>query len=115
MIRIKGREEVNIQRQIGRYAFSTMSEWDSYLQDLLIYQFPNGLLLGQYSYPFSILLPSSMSASLILSRLQFIKYEIFAMLASNDQSVEPQMFKLLLHIREPPRGDLRLINLTKTE
>jgi len=58
-----------------------------------------GIRRGQYSFPFSILLPRAFPASLNYDAGNYIKYEIAAQLNSKENFTFSQVFKRLLHIR----------------
>lgn len=48
----------------------------TYYAEFMVADFGGGLMRGQYSFPFSFLLPSSMPASLQLNMTNYIEYKL---------------------------------------
>ena len=46
----------------------------TYLAEMSLAKFDSGLKKGQYNFPFSILLPRTMPASMVLDKFNYIKY-----------------------------------------
>ena len=63
-----------------------------------------GLVRGQYSFPFSFLLPANMPSSMYIDGSNYIKYSIEGVLPNFEDLSNAQAFKLNFHVREPPRA-----------
>ena len=55
---------------------------------------------GHYTFPFSFLLPASMSGSFFYNDNNYIKYPLTAYLASYDKKNDNQLFKMNLNVNE---------------
>ena len=64
------------------------------------------MVRGQYTFPFSFLLPASMPASMYRDNSNFIQYSIEGVIPNFQDLSNAQAFKLNFHVREPPRGVL---------
>ena len=76
--------------------------------------FDLGVHIGQYTFPFSFLLPAAMPSSFTLSDKNYIKYTVTACLLKYDNQSSDQKFVRNLHIREPARGILTPLTKQKT-
>ena len=61
---------------------------------------------GHYTFPFSFLLPASMPASFEMDRWNYVKYRLYAVLLNSKSQKDEQVFRIPLHVREPPKGIL---------
>lgn len=72
LIKIEGKEHTYVFIRRGNVyldaALNSPFDRNTYTQDLVIAQFTNGIPQGQYNFPFSILLPSSLPASLYIDK-----------------------------------------------
>lgn len=62
-----------------------------------------GLEIGQYTYPFSFLLPASMPASFELDGSNYIRYQLSACLPNFENHSQDQAYQIPLQVREPPK------------
>ena len=66
--------------------------------------FQGTLPKGQYSFPFSFMLPSSMSGSYNRSDLEYIRYNVKAILNHPSNSEKNQFYEAYLNVMEPLRS-----------
>ena len=71
----------------------------TYYAEVMLADFGAGIPRGQYSFPFSFLLPASMPASFELNITNYIEYKLEACVLKFDNSTSDQIFKVKLHVR----------------
>ena len=69
---------------------------------------------GQYSFPFSFLLPSTMSGSFSQSDECYIRYTLKAILNHPIKPEDSQIYSMYLNIMEPPRMPLAPLTSSRT-
>lgn len=104
-IRLEGNENVHWEEQYGKSRVHYNNNRETYKEEFVLAKFDLGIRQGQYSFPFSLLLPASLTGTLHIDGENFIHYTISAYLPAYDENSATQTFDRHLHIREPPRNN----------
>lgn len=83
-LRIHGSENVHWQETHNQVQVHYTNFKDTYHEEFLFTQFPMGIKTGQYSFPFSLLLPSAFPASFEGDWDNWIRYSISAFFPAYD-------------------------------
>lgn len=84
MLRLHGSESVHWSENHGKTHVSYSNFKDTYHEELLLAQFPMGIRTGQFSFPFSLLLPATFPASFEYEWNNWIRYTISAFFPAYD-------------------------------
>ena len=91
-VKFEGREEVEWDdKQKGREV-TNYNKRDSYDFEFIVAKFDLGIKAGQYSFPFSFLLPSSLPASYSLDEHNYINYKLHTFMPQYDEKSQNQTF-----------------------
>ena len=82
------------------------NRYENYRSFFLMNDFKGTLPMGQYAFPFAILLPYMMSGSFYYSEACFIKYSLMIELTNALEPKHTQSFSIYVNIIEPPRMPL---------
>ena len=103
-LRIDGKEHSYWSERRGNHTYVYSNKRETYRADVELARIPSGLMRGHYSFPFSFLLPAAMPSSFQIDRGNYVKYRIYAVLVNPQNYDNEQVFRIPLHVREPPKG-----------
>ena len=79
------------------------NSYENYRGHFLVADFHGIVKKGQYTFPFSFLLPAMMTGSFYISRFCYLKYVLKAQLVHQNSERKNQEYSMFLNMLEPPR------------
>lgn len=103
IISLVGSEEVGWVERSEKLASTFRNLRKTYAEEFLLRRFEGGLKRGQYSFPFSVLLPSTLPATAQFSPRNSISFILTLSLSNENDKSQTQTYNVPINIREPLR------------
>ena len=103
LISLIGSEEVGWSERSEKLVSAFRNSRKTYAEEFVLRRFEGGLKRGHYSFPFSVLLPSTLPATAQISPRNSISFVLTLSLSNESGKDQTQSYNVPLNIREPLR------------